>query len=175
MKKIAINFTGRRGGGAIVSLETTKAFLLKGYEVSAIISSDIDNLEEWRELELKKLVIINTYNSLLQFIFNTIFFSFRQKKIIINNLKDIGEIDFVYCPMGASWSYRINKIIDRKYYIVNHDPIPHSGENLLFKIYRLVFNTNKIYKKAKAIIVHTKNLLIILKKNIKMKTLYIFL
>jgi hypothetical protein len=53
-KKILVNFIGKRGAGPIYALEMTKGLLKNGAIVYAIISKEIENIDDWKKLDLKK-------------------------------------------------------------------------------------------------------------------------
>jgi glycosyltransferase involved in cell wall biosynthesis len=86
--------------------------------------------------------------------------------------KKYDDIAFIYCPMVSYWSSHINKKLGYKYYVVNHDPIPHSGEKFIFKIYDFVFNKNKIFSNAEAIIVHSQTFMQYVKEKFNKKVYY---
>ena len=133
MKNILVNYTGRKGGGSMYAYEMTKGFIENGVNVYAIISKQCENLDDWKKLKLKRLIIINTYTNKVEFFYRTIlFFLFRFK--IKNSFKNI-RIDLIYCPMITYWMSLINNLFnDSKIFITIHDPIAHSGESIFLKL-----------------------------------------
>ena len=73
MKEVClINFTGSKGGGAMYTIELTKGLIHQGVPVVAVVSSSNEDLAQWRELKLKKLVIINTYATSVELVKNSL-------------------------------------------------------------------------------------------------------
>ena len=131
MKKILVNYTGRLGGGPMYAWEMTKGLLENGAEVSAVVSRYVQNLEAWKQLPLKKLVVLDTYTNKYSFIRCMALFSFHGRKKI---QREIGKesFDIVYCPMYTWLTHRINRMFRTAKTIVTiHDPIPHSGSSML--------------------------------------------
>lgn len=131
-KNIAVNYIGRRGGGAVYAYEMTKSLVENGCNVYAIIPQDIDNIDKWRKLKLSKLILIQSYKTRLEFIKKTLVFKFlgvsELKKKFINV-----PLDAVYVPMIQPWSGMINSIFKNNQRIVTvHDPKPHSGSGRFF-------------------------------------------
>lgn len=152
---ILINYTGRKGGGALDAYEMTKALADKGCKVAAVISAYIENIDMWRKLDLVKLVEIPTYTNILNFAVNTTLFGVRQKRFIEKQLENI-DVKYIFAPMMSEWTERINKIFPKaKKVLTIHDPIPHSGNSRVLLIRKLFSNTES-FKKADALAVHTK-------------------
>lgn len=148
-RSLLINYTGRKGAGPAIALETAKAFMENGYKVIALVSSYAENLEQWKSLPLEKLIVIKTYKDKISFIFSTLsLLLFRRYKIkrIVNRY----HIDFVYCPMACLLNFLLNPIF-KKYPVisVDHDPIPHKGD----KDFKLI---EKSYLTSSIILVHSK-------------------
>lgn len=153
-KVVIINYTGRKGGGALDAYETAKALVECGEKVIPIISSQIENLQMWKAIRFEKLIIISTYNSQMSFALNTLLFPFRQKRQILRELKGY-EVKAVYCPMSSFWTTPINKMFrDALKIVVNHDPIAHSGARKLS-----VWLMERPFKSADVIVVHSKKFL----------------
>lgn len=143
-KTVLVNYTGRNGAGPIFAYEMTRGLLQNGVKVVAIISSGIENLQEWKKLELEKLVVISTYSTKWNCLINTLLFPFRQKRMI---RKQMGRYSFdaIYIPMMCIWTKRINRIFPKTpTYDTVHDPIPHSGEKCYLKGYKPTANTKRI-------------------------------
>lgn len=159
-KVILINYTGRYGGGALDAYEVTKALLLYTPNIVAIVSEYAENIEAWRLLPLKKIVVIPTYRNNMEFIIDSFTFGYELKDKIRHELSDY-EVSWIYCPMVAMWSQKINRLFpNAKTYIALHDPIPHSKYKMAFfsKFLELFgFGISKeIYMNADSIIVHSR-------------------
>lgn len=148
---IIINYTGSKGGGALDALEMAIALKENDQIVIPIISSRVENLEQWKEANFYKLVVIDTYSNKANFLLNSLKFNFKQKRIIKEALKNI-NIEYIYCPMMCFWSNMINSIFKEATYIkVNHDPITHSGTKRIMKMFH-----ERQYDSKDVIIVHSK-------------------
>ena len=129
---LLVNYTARRGGGPIDACEMAKALIDLGVPVAALISAQVENLEEWKKLKLEKLVMIDTYESVGQFVIRSAMFPFRQRRQIIEELKGYRVRD-VYCPMISVWNPLINPIFkNTRKSLVIHDPTLHPGERLKY-------------------------------------------
>lgn len=169
MKNIwLINYTGKKGGGPLDSYEMTRGLLNNGINVVAVVSSDIENLDAWKKLPLTQLIVIDTYESALELVKNTILFRFRQKKIIQEAIKEY-VVDVVYCPMITFWTGIINSICKGSQVIeVVHDPVFHPGESMIVKImYKSAIHS------ADKLIVHSKSFKNITSNTYKRKAYYI--
>ncbi len=151
---ILINYTGRRGGGPLAAYEMTKALIEQGLFVVAVISDAIENLESWKQLPLKKLVVIPTYHSPLTFIYRHAWFLLFRKYTIRKYLKDY-EIKVIYCPMCTFWTYAVNQLFpDAKKIVACHDPVPHTGE--AHPLLDWFCGIEKAYRSADELIVHSR-------------------
>lgn len=159
---IVINYTGRKGGGALDAFEITRALINTGCSVIAILSNDIENLEMWKDIGLEKKIVIDTYSNVISFVINSILFPLRQRNIIIEELKNYNVVA-VYSPMITFWTKRINSIFkDALKIVVNHDPIAHSGASKL-----VIWLMERAYKKADIIVVHSRKFIEIATKKYK--------
>ena len=141
MKKalLLINYTGRKGGGPLDAYEITKALLEKGICVGAVLSEQIENISLWEELPLEKLIKIPTYHNVIEAVINSVLFPIRQKRSILKGLEGY-DVKFIYSPMGALWTSKINKLFpSAKTGIVIHDPKPHSGDEVVRKLRKDTF------------------------------------
>lgn len=153
-KTILINYTGRKGGGPLDAIEMTKGLLKLGCKVIAVLSERIENREEWEHLPLFRLIFISTYNTKIGFAVRSVWFRLVGRKRLSKQLKDY-RIDAIYCPMNAFWTKMINDVIEaRETIVVDHDPIPHSGDQYA-KLGKF-FSGDASYLSASKIIVHSK-------------------
>lgn len=154
-KAIIINYTGRKGGGSIVSYEMAKALLDEGETVIPIISKQVENVKMWEQLDFEKMIALDTYTNKINFLINTIRFRGKNRKRILDQTKAY-EIKAVYGPMMTYWTGNINNLFPKAKKIVGlHDPIPHSGESVVSRI-MLAILYKKILGSADEIIVHSK-------------------
>ena len=162
-----VNYTGRKGGGPLDAIEMAKALARKGAVIVPVVSRSVENIDDWiTETLFEKVIVIDTYGSKVTLAINSILFSFKQKKIIIEETKGY-VVDTIYCPMVTFWTNKINRLFpNAKVVVVNHDPVPHSGANNL--IVRL---NETIFKKADIVVVHSRRFLEYAKKQYK-KAIY---
>lgn len=153
MKKILVNYTGRNAGGPAYAYEMTKALVNNGVDVYAIISKYVCNLSDWEELPIK-LYKIETYNSKVKFLINTI------KFILLDRFKLQSELskqnfDVIYVPLATYWTGIINRLLKNTpvCYTI-HDPVMHSGENIFNKM--MFRHYSHDISKAKLIVVLSK-------------------
>ena len=152
---ILVNYTGRKGGGPIDALEMAKAFSLNGHKVIAILSKDISNKADWEDFSFEKLIWIDSSANIFTLFLQLFFFRLTVGKKIKESLQEYG-IRFIYCPMVSILTSRINRLFSKeKIAVVNHDPIPHSGDRT--KILAKIAELQDIYDKADCIVVHSEN------------------
>lgn len=162
---ILINYTGRRGGGPLAAYEMTKALAERGNSVVAVISRDIENLSCWKQLPLKRLLVIPTYSSAISFVYSHILFLLFRKYAIRERLKEY-DITAIYCPMCTFWTRPINQLFPKaKKIIACHDPVPHSGEK--YTIVNWLCGVDRAYQAADEIIVHTEKFICDVEKRYK--------
>ena len=148
---IVINYTGRKGGGALDAFEMAKALVENGVNIVPIISSKIENLEMWRTVRFKRLIVIDTYDNYVSFAIKTILFPVCVKPKVLRETKDL-NVKAIYSPMGTFWSDKINKLFPKaKTVMTIHDPIPHSGTNWYTKLAIRAFSSS-----YDVIVVHSK-------------------
>ena len=151
MKHIIVNYTGRKGGMALYTLEMTKGIIKNGHAVSAIISEENEFLCEWEKLPLKHLVVISTYHDKMSFFINSLYFYAYKRYQLIKEFRN-EKIDYIYCPGFALWSSWINRLFPEiSKYVTLHDPKPHSGESLVNRFFCRLYD--KEAKKARKIII----------------------
>ncbi len=165
-----INYTGRRGSGTMIAYESAKALIEIGVEVVAVVSEYVENLDLWKLLPLKELIIIKTYQNKASFVTRTVAFMAFEKRKLKKRLNKY-DFDYVYCPMIALWSDMINQLLPKSCFRVtaNHDPIPHSGEGGR----QNVFWQETIYRHSDIIIVHSRRFIDFVQKKYNVKTVYV--
>ncbi|MER2227475.1 MAG: glycosyltransferase [Carnobacterium sp.] len=158
---LLINYTGSKGGGALYALEMTRAFINQNISCVAIVASHNESLEEWKQLPLKKLVIIDTYQSNKALLKKSIFWK-KNRTYIKEQLSEY-NVAAVFVPMITFWSNRINNLYPKaKKNLVLHDPTPHSGE--FYYYIQNLFGQQKLIKKADTVIVLSSNFIPIVEK-----------
>lgn len=156
-KTVLVNYTGRNGAGPIFAYEMTRGLLKNGVKVVAIISKGIENLADWQELKLDKLVVISTYSTKVNCIKNTLLFPFRQKRAIKKQLAGY-SFDAIYLPMMSFWARRINRLFPHvPTYETLHDPKPHLGEKWYLKGYSPTKSTKRIIVLSKQFTDYVEN------------------
>lgn len=161
-KNILINYLGRKGGTALYSFEMVKGLIENGASVYGVISSQNEMLEEWKKLNLKKLVIVPTYSGKISCLIATMKFLLKSRYKIKDEFKNL-NIDVVYVPAFHIWSEYINELFpNAKKIITNHDPLPHSGNILKNKLI-WIYNKRSL-KKANDIILLSEKFKIIVSK-----------
>ena len=129
--KILICYLGRRGGPPLFSIEMAKALKDKGAMVSAIVSAHVENLDQWQNLGLQKLNIINTFGSSFDFIVKSV------SVYIIGFRRTVGDIyidkyDLIYIPMTHPWVHFVLKYFPGiRVLFTIHDPVPHDTSGIL--------------------------------------------
>ncbi|MEC6747649.1 glycosyltransferase [Marinilactibacillus sp. XAAS-LB27] len=151
MKEVVlINYTGSKGGGALYALEMAKSLIAQNISCVAIIASHNENLADWKKIRLEKLVVIETYQTKLSLIVNSILFN-KSRKIIIQEFKQY-KIVAIFVPMITFWSQKINSIFTDSYKILTlHDPKPHSGE--FYYYLQNLLGQQKLIRESNTIIV----------------------
>ncbi|WP_320908183.1 MULTISPECIES: glycosyltransferase family 4 protein [Bacteroides] len=131
VKNIVVSYLGRHGAGAEYSLEMTKGLLAHDCNVYVIISAQVDNLDLWKVLPLKKLFLIPTsdhYRGLISATWKFLSMYVGEIKSYFKNIK----VDVLYTPMGHPWilAMRYLAFRDAKFVFTCHDPIVHPNEPL---------------------------------------------
>ncbi len=131
-KNIIVSYLGRHGAGPEYSLEMTKGLLAHDCNVYVIISAQVDNLELWKTLPVRKIFLIPTSNHYQGLIPSTWKFLSKYVKEIKLYFQDI-KVDVLYTPMGHPWILAMRYLIfkDAKFVYTCHDPIVHPNEPLL--------------------------------------------
>jgi glycosyltransferase involved in cell wall biosynthesis len=131
--KIFVNFVVRDKGGGVSSYayEMVKGLIANGQDVYAVVSNRMDNLELWKSLPFKKLLIIDGFSEKFDYLLETLFFKNRQGKKIKNCFLSI-VFDAIYIPFVLYWSNLINSCVNSNGVITTiHDPKPHSKKKIL--------------------------------------------
>jgi glycosyltransferase involved in cell wall biosynthesis len=123
--KALIVYLGRKGGGAVFSLELARA-LSKRISVEAIVSADADNVDAWLAAG-PPVHLIKTYAGRL---------SAGLSILDWRRFRSIGRIaaafqpDVVHYPMLHTWAPILNSTAFRAFpkVVTVHDPRPHLGE-----------------------------------------------
>ena len=125
---ILLAYLGRRGGGAIYSLEIARA-LKDRCQVTALVSEQALNLAQWQESGVE-LTVVPTYRNTLEFCSSYLWApAFRTLARRINSISP----DLIYYPMIHPWIPRLNRLLPGlpKVYTA-HDPVLHLGERNWF-------------------------------------------
>lgn len=126
--KIALVFLGRRGGGALYSLEMAKALNTEN-EILAFVSVQAENIADWRKSGLQ-IVEIDTYHDLLSFLLASL--NVGKFLFIRSRIRNFAA-DVVYYPFEHQWVPFIQYLLSEKPQILTlHDPESHSGEENIF-------------------------------------------
>ncbi|MGB9825328.1 MAG: glycosyltransferase family 4 protein [Desulfofundulus sp.] len=122
--RVALVYLGRKGGGAIYSLEIAKA-LARLCEVIPIVSAQAQNLVDWQATGLRVLEV-PTYTGLVSFALASL--DIRRHLRLRQMIKKLAP-DVLYYPMTHLWTPIINVLSGRIPKVITlHDPVPHLGE-----------------------------------------------
>ena len=123
--KIAIIYLGRRGGGALYSVEAARA-LAKKAKCLAVVSQQGWNLEAWRDSGLP-LLEVPTYQDALSFVLSTL--NIASHLTLRNRLRTF-DPDVLYYPMLDLWTPLVNWLMPKVPKVLTlHDPVQHYGEH----------------------------------------------
>lgn len=148
MQRLSLLYLGRKGAGPIYTIEFARALLNAPVVLLAAVSSNAENISDWRILENEYagtgrfyLKEFKTYNNVREFVTRSLNWEVLHK--IYAALIEFNP-NFVISTMVHPWHsilccFLKNKIKRIK---IIHDVIPHKGENSLF--YRLL-NYTDIY------------------------------
>lgn len=122
--KVALIYLGRRGGGALYSLEVAKALTEKA-DILAVISRQASNLAKWQESGLP-LLEVNTYNRARKVVPSSL--NIKKHLSLRRGIRRF-EPDVLYYPMLHLWTPLINCLLPSVPKVTTiHDPILHQGE-----------------------------------------------
>lgn len=100
-----------------------KVLVKQNVDIYAVISSQINNIDEWRNINLKKLLVLDTFKGNVSYIVNTARMKFYGRRKILKTFKSI-EFDVIYIPMGHLWVNLINDLYPKtKVVCTIHHPI----------------------------------------------------
>lgn len=168
-KTIAVVYSGRFGGGNLDAFEAAKSYINNGNDVIGVVSSELENLWQWKLLPIKKLIIVKTYNSKISFFYRTLLF-FLYGRYKVRKLLYKYDVDYIYCPAQALWTGMLIAICKKiPSAVVNHDPQRHSGEEN--KIVQYLYDI--ALKNADVILVHTKRFVDLVYSLYKKPTYYV--
>ncbi|WET01213.1 glycosyltransferase family 4 protein [Flavobacterium sp. YJ01] len=132
--KITILFLGKVGAGPRYTLEMAKALSEKpNIELQIILSSLIDNHDDWLKIEKKgnvKITYFNTYKNKVEFLFA--FINLFKSYKISRCIKKFNPI-VLYIPMISLLNPGVLLFLRKiNIYYTLHDPIEHVGEANFF-------------------------------------------
>jgi glycosyltransferase involved in cell wall biosynthesis len=127
MRVLSISL-GRRGGFPVYGLEMIKS-LAKICDVSILVASGSDNIDEWRKLPCRRMEV-STYHSHLS---GALSFFNIPKFMAIKKFISLCKPDIVYYPGAHYWKPIIDRLVPKTIPIVMtvHDPVTHAGEDSL--------------------------------------------
>lgn len=125
---ILLAYPGRRGGGAIYSLEIARS-LKERCQVTALVSEQALNLAQWQESGVE-LIVVPTYRNIFEFCSS--YLCAPPFRSLAEKIKSISP-DLIYYPMIHPWIPRLNRLLPGlpKVYTA-HDPVLHTGEKNWF-------------------------------------------
>ena len=133
--KIVLLYLGKKGAGPMYAYEFTKALLDKKIEILVFISTYIENIELWNNLEYSynniKIIKVNTFNNIKEFIINSFKLNIYYK--IIKETCSFNP-NLILMPMIHPWHNIIINFIPKKIKKVKviHDAKVHKGEDNIF-------------------------------------------
>ena len=148
--KIALIYLGRRGGGAVYSLEVAKVLNTK-VDLFAIVSCQVENLKAWRDSGIN-LLEVSTYSNVWEFFCSTL--NFKKHFIIRKQLYKFTP-DVIYYPMLHFWTPLINLLIPKVPKLITiHDPRPRKGDRELMHLIQpfIIRQTKRIILLSKSFI-----------------------
>lgn len=155
VKKVLVNYIGKRGGGPVFAFEFAKGLAQNGLEVYAVVSQFVDNKKDWEECELLKDVYYVKTNELR----GKKYYAKAQAEFMLlgrHKLKKHFEsihFEYVITTMQHMWSIDVSKLVNAKKIVwLCHDPIPHSGSGKID-----TYLGNKFARIADEIVVLTKS------------------
>ncbi|MFA5005854.1 MAG: glycosyltransferase family 4 protein [Candidatus Izemoplasmatales bacterium] len=135
-RNLVINFVAFHGGGVLYSYEMTKAMCMDGRcNIYAIVSSKMENIENWRLIPRLHLIEIKGYSNRLNFVLNLLYF-YAVEFIRIKRLFTGINIAAVYIPFVSFWTNHIQRLFKKtRTFYTMHDVYPHNNKkNLVWKI-----------------------------------------
>jgi len=124
LKKVALIYLGRRGGGATYSLEIAKALAGKAV-VMSVVSMQAFNYIDWQRAGIS-LLPVSTYENKWEFVSSTLDI---MKHYALHQAIKRFDPDVIYYPMVHFWTPLLNFGLPSTPKVVTiHDPILHQGE-----------------------------------------------
>jgi len=124
---VVVNYFGHRGAGMEYSLEMTEGLLDAGARVSAILCSDVENLDRWRSLGIERLVTVKTGDHYKGALLPALRFLTGGARRIVEQF-DAGDVDLFYVPMTNPLSVELERRFRRRgvrTLFTLHDVVPH--------------------------------------------------
>lgn len=143
-KVIVINFVAKHSYIFVINM--VKGLVENGCKAVAIISKNMPEIEQWRRIKGLKLIEIDGYTSLSDFIPKLLRYYCKDVPRIKRIVKKYDDV-VMYIPMLSYWSYFVKKSLNQLDYVFDmHDPISHSKKHIL-----LIFFNYQLGLKAKKI------------------------
>lgn len=147
---VLVNFIALRGDGCRYALEMTMGLAQNGIQVIAVISSNMENIQNWRECKSITCYEVNGYTNINNFIPRLLHFLLIDMRQIRKIKKD-AQIGYVYVPIQTFWTVFMEALLGKHRLIYTmHDPIPHKS----FQIMNL--SNNYCAKKARILVLLSK-------------------
>ncbi len=129
MKRILINFVAKHS--TPFAFNMVNGLVENGYEVYAIVSKNMDNLEKWENVKNLRLYKIDGYTNIRSFPFKVLKYLFKESKRIRRFIKNKGSFS-MYIPINTYWAFLVKKTLPKmKCVYAMHDPIPHNQSWLI--------------------------------------------
>lgn len=130
--KLTILFLGRNGAGPRYAYKMAEALQLNDQKlrIQIVLSSYVDNIDDWRSLKNVELIFVPTYKSTVQFFKEYIkVFKWRVIAKKINNFSP----EVIYIPMISLLNPLLLIFLKKTKVIYTlHDPVEHVGERNIF-------------------------------------------
>ena len=134
--KVLINCQLRRGASAVFSLELAKGLKKSGVDVYAVLSKDIENMQEWRDvLGDNNIYWAKTHRDKdkLDFVISTVQFILFGMYEINQKFKNV-QFDVSLRTFYSHWAPLVDYSIKKdKIVTICHDPEMHSGTKKYMK------------------------------------------
>ncbi len=148
---VLVNFIALHGDGCRYALEMSRGLAQSGVNVLAVVSKNMENIQDWRNCEDIDCYEVNGYTSITNMLPRLMRFIFKDMPRI-RKLKKETAAKYVYVPIQTFWTAFMEMFLGKHRLIYTmHDPIPHNA-------FRLI-NINNRYcaKKARILVLLSKN------------------